>query len=48
MIDKKIPKQHHGAKQLTKWNNRDTVWVSIDTLEEMGWLKKQKLELKVS
>ena len=35
-------------KQLTKLNNGYIIWVSIDTLEGMRWLKKQKLELKVS
>ena len=33
---------------MTKINNRYIIWVSIDTAEEMSWLKKQKLELKVS
>ena len=35
-------------KQLTKPNNGYIIWVSIDTFEGMSWLKKQKLELKVS
>ena len=37
-----------GYKLLTKMNNGYIVLVSIDTSEGVGWLKKQKLELKAS
>lgn len=40
--------ENREYKQLTKPNNGYTIRVSIDTLEETSWLKKQKLELKVS